>query len=266
MISMRIHLLTAAVALVLAAPAIAADTAVMNTPKPTPMLVRGTIQIFDGKTLTIKTLKGDTITGAMTPQTRLSAVEARTFEQLKPTDFVGITAHDGPNGHLVAEEVHIIPIAGIGEGQYPWDHHPEGATEGPVRAGSMTNGTIVAPSAMHAGSMTNGTIEAPAAMHAGSMTNGTVTSGDKHELKVTFHGSQIVDGKCVGHAAPGGTGCVGSAIADVTSKTYIQAIVGAKPEDLKVGLAVVGSTLTAPDGSVVIASMTVEKNGVKPAF
>jgi hypothetical protein len=82
-------------------------------------------------------------------------------------------------------------------------------------------------------------------------------------LKVSFHGAQIVDGKCVGHAATGG--CVGTAIAEVTPKTYIQKIVSAKPDDLKWGLAVVGNMVTTPDGNVV-AYVTVEKNGVKPAF
>lgn len=220
----------------------------LAAPAPTMSLFRGTIESFDGKVLKIKTDSGE-VTGALIPQTRVSAVESRTFSQLKPTDFVGITAVDGPNGHLTAEEIHIIPIAGIGEGQYPWDHHPDGASAGPQRAGSMTNGTIM-----------------PAAERTGSMTNGTIQSGGATQLTVTFHGSEMVNGKCEGHAAAGGTPCVGTAIVDVTPKTYIQAIVGATTADLKPGAAVVGSTRTAPDGSVVVGSVTVEKNGVKPEF
>jgi len=228
--------------------ALALSAAALAAPPPTMSLFRGTIESFDGKVLKVKTESGE-VSGAFIPQTRVSAVESRTLAQLKPTDFVGITAVDGPNGHLVAEEIHIIPIAGIGEGQYPWDHHPDGSG-GPQRAGSMTNGTIM-----------------PMAQRAGSMTNGTIQSGNASELTVTFHGSEMVNGKCVGHAPPAGApGCVGTATVDVTPKTYIQAIVAATPADIKPGLAAVGSTRTAPDGSVVIGSVTVEKDGVKPEF
>jgi hypothetical protein len=239
---MRTKLMLFAAAFVLAAAAEAADA-------PKPVLFRGTITSFDGKAMTITTATGP-VSGAVTADTRYSAVEALTLAQLKPTDFVGITAHDGPNGHLVAEEIHVIPIVGMGEGQYPWDHHPDNADAGPTRAGSMTNGTI--------------TTSAP--MRAGSMTNGTVTGGSSNALTVTFHGSGMVDGKCVGHAAPGGTGCVGTAIVDVTPKTYIQSIVPATVADVKAGETAVGRTGAAPDGSATIASITVEKNGVKPEF
>ncbi|MBV9331376.1 MAG: hypothetical protein JOZ55_07470 [Alphaproteobacteria bacterium] len=226
--------------------------AVAETPapaKPAVSLVRGTIEAFDGKVLKIRTDSGASLSAALLPETRLSAVESRTFAQLKPTDFVGITAVDGPNGHLVAEEIHIIPIAGMGEGQYPWDHHPDAAS-GPARAGSMTNGTI----------------QASAAASSSSMTNGTVTSHGQRQLKVTFHGAQMLNGKCVGRAVPGAVGCVGAAVVDVTPKTYIQAIVPAKPADVKSGLAFVGGVKAAPDGTNAMLSITVEKDGVKPEF
>jgi hypothetical protein len=160
---MRMVSLAAALALAMTVSATAADTPMAAAPKPVVTMVRGTIESFDGKVLKVKTAAGDTIAGVVTSKTNVSAVESRLFVQVRPTDFVGITAHDGPNGHLIAEEIHIIPVAGIGEGQYPWDHHPEGATTGPSRAGSMTNGTV----------------QAPDALHTGSMTNGTVTGGDK---------------------------------------------------------------------------------------
>lgn len=232
--------------------ALAVTPSIGETPvpaKPAVSLVRGTIEDFDGKVLKIRTDSGASLSAVLTPETRLSAVESRSFEQLKPTDFVGITAVDGPNGHLIAEEVHIIPIVGMGEGQYPWDHHPD-AAPGPMRAGSMTNGTI----------------EASAAASASSMTNGTVSSSGKRQLKVTFHGAQMVDGKCVGRAVPGGSGCVGVAIVDVTRKTYIQAIVPAKIGDVKSGLAFVGGMRSSSDGTNAMTSITVEKDHVKPEF
>jgi hypothetical protein len=119
------------------------------------------------------------------------------------------------------------------------------------------------------GSMTNGSVAAPSAapMMGGSMTNGTVTaSGGVHELNVTFHGAGMVDGKCTGHAVPGQPGCTGTSIIDVPPATPIAAIVGGKPEDVKPGLAVVAAVLTDPAGHAYLGSATVEKNGVKPQF
>jgi len=216
--------------------------------KPQAGLVRGTIASFDGKQISIKTSAGDVISAAVSANSRFLAVESRTFGQLKPTDFVGVTAVDGANGHLRAEEVHIIPLAGVGEGHYPWDHHPDNASSGPVRAGSMTNGTV----------------QMAGASRAGSMTNGTVGTAAANQLTLTFRGSQVVDGKCVGRAAP--TGCMGTAIVDVTPATYIAALVAAKVEDVKPGLAAVAGIGTTPDGKSLLLSLTVEKNGVKPEF
>jgi len=209
-------------------------------------LVRGSVVAIDDKTLTVKTDKGN-VTAPLIPTTRYAAVERRTFDQIKPSDFVGITSSPGKNGHLAAEEIHIIPQAGIGEGTYPWDHHPD--AKGPKRAGSMTNGTI-----------------APVKKTAGSMTNGTIAKGDAPmQLKVSYRGSEMVDGKCVGHAPTTPTGgCMGSSIVDVTKSTQIVGMVDAKHDDVKVGYQVFAVTVTTPDNKTFWASITTEKNGVKP--
>lgn len=257
---MRVSFAAAVLGAALISAASAAD--VPSTP-PAPKLpsfaiVRGTVQSFDGKTLSIKTTTG-TVSAPVGPNMRYAAVEARTFDQLKATDFVGITSVDGPNGRLIAEEIHILPAV-MGEGQYPWDHHPEATSQAAMRAGSMTNGTVQPASTSggaHMSSMTNGTVQ-PVTSSAGGPLN--------HRLTVSFHGSQVVDGKCVGHALPAAaTGCVGTATVEVTPKTFIQAVVPAKADDVKAGLAVVAFGLTAPDGSVTaFGSATVERNGVKP--
>jgi hypothetical protein len=114
--------------------------------------------------------------------------------------------------------------------------------------------------------MTNGTVEATGGARAGSMTNGTIGNAAANRLTLSFHGSEIVDGKCVGHAAPGGAGCTGTAVVDVTPATFIAALVPAKRDDLKPGLAVVAGIGTTPDGKSFVGSATVEKNGVKPEF
>jgi hypothetical protein len=215
------------------------------------MLVRGTIEDVTATALTIRTDKGADVTAAFTPQTRFAAVEARTFSQIKSTDFVGITSVPGTGGHLLAEEVHIIPVAGLGEGQYPWDHHPSSGRVASTGMGSMTNGTV-APSL-------------PA--KAGSMTNGTVTaSAGAQQLTVTYHGGELVNGHCEGRAVPGQPGCTGTAIVDVTPTTFIAAIVPATKDALKPGLAVVAGVATDDAGHNFLGSATVEKNGVKPQF
>jgi hypothetical protein len=228
--------------------ALAAADSLPPAAKPQARLVRGTITTFDGKQISIKTSTGEDVSAAISPNSRFLAVESRTFAQIKPTDFIGVTAVDGTNGHLRAEEIHIIPAVGVGEGQYPWDHHPDNAT-GSMRAGSMTNGTV----------------QMAGAKQAGSMTNGTVGTAGANELTMTFRGSEVVNGHCVGHAAPTG-GCTGTAIVDVTPSTYIAALVPAKPEDVKAGLAAVAGIGPGPDSKLFLGSVTVEKNGVKPQF
>src|SRR5436190_8436488 len=98
----------------LASLAFAGIAAAADTPAPAApaiALVRGTIVSVDAKSLTLKTDNGP-VTAPLAPTTRYAAVEKRTFDQLKPTDFVGITSSPGKNGHLQAEEIHIIPVAG----------------------------------------------------------------------------------------------------------------------------------------------------------
>lgn len=238
---MRLSILASATALSLslALGALAADAPKMG-------LARGTVENFDGKTLTLVTTAG-AVTGAITPKTAFFTVEPRKFAELTSKDFVGITSVDEPNGHIKAEEIHVIPIVGVGEGQYPWDHHPESAG-GATRAGTMTNGMM-----------------APMPQRAGTMTNGMVTTGANAELTVTYHGSEMVNGKCEGHATIGGSSCTGVAVVDVPPETPIVALVRGTADDVKPGLTAVAGTAVV-NGQTYIGSITVEKNGVKPAF
>jgi len=243
---MRITRIAVSLSILLAAGAAWAADAPPAVPQFT--LVRGNITAVDGMNVSVKKADGTTLTAPLTPQSPVSAVEKRTFDQIKATDFVGITSVPGANGHLQAEEIHIIPVH-VGEGTYAWDHHPAG--KGPKRAGSMTNGVI-----------------APVAKKAGSMTNGTVGKGDAPmQLKVSYRGSDMVDGKCVGHAPMTPTGgCMGSSIVDVTPSTIIVAIVPSKATELKAGLQIMGSVVTTADGKAFWGNITHEKNGVKPEF
>jgi hypothetical protein len=229
--------------------AIAAD-APPAAPKTT--LVRGTLQSLDAKSMTIKTDNGE-FTAAAPLSTRFATVEKRSFSQIKATDFVGITSVPGKNGHLSAEEIHVIPLAGLGEGQYPWPHHPSTAKAATGGMGSMTNGTV--------------TTAQKAPMMGGSMTNGTVAPGGGNwQLNITYHGAGMVDGKCAGLAVPGKPGCTGTSIVDVTPQTPIVAIVPYRRDLVKPGVYVVAQAVTDATGKTTIASATVEKGGVKPEF
>lgn len=247
---------------------LAASTAALADTAPPPMkvaLVRGSVERVDATTMTIKTDTGAEVTAAITPKTNFGVVEARTLGQIKPTDFVGVTAVPGSNGHLRAEEIHIIPIVGLGEGQYPWDHHPSSSHSSDI--GSMTNGSVASMSQASASSMTSAPATVTNEAGAGSMTNGTVgASASASELSITYHGAGMVDGKCEGRAVPGKSGCMGTAIVDVTPSTVIAAIVKGSNADAKAGLALVAFVATDEQGHSFLASATLEKNGVKPEF
>jgi hypothetical protein len=236
---MKIRTLIIGVAATFAAvQALAADA-------PPPILVRGQIVSIDAKSVTIVKEDGTSITGSLLPTTAFAAVEPRRIDQIVTTDFVGITSVPGPGDTMIAEEIHLIPLKGLGEGSYPWDHHPGGGT----KAGSMTNGTV--------------TMAGPAKV--GSMTNGTVTTSGSAKLKVAYRGSALVNGKCVGHAVLGGpTPCTGVADVTVTPTTAIVAIVRARPADAKPGLTVFANMANGADGKPVVGSIVLEKNGVKP--
>jgi hypothetical protein len=100
-----------------------------------PVRIRATIEKFDNKMLTVKTEKGDELTLAVTPKTNISGVTARKLTDIKPNDFISVTAMEGTDKKLHATEVHIFPEAmrGAGEGQYPWYKGPES---------SVTNGAV----------------------------------------------------------------------------------------------------------------------------
>lgn len=245
---MRVLAATALLALSSSVAVFAADA----PPPPKVSLVRGTIEKLDAKSITIKTDAGTEVTADVSLASRFATVTKLSFSQIKPTDFVGITAVPGKDGHLRAEEIHVIPLAGMGEGQYPWDHHPSAAKTS-SGMGSMTNGTVATAQ------------KAP--MTGGSMTNGTVVAGAGNwQLSITYHGAAMVDGKCAGLAVPGKPGCTGTSLVDVTPETPIVSIVPYRHDMVKPGVYTVAAVLTDAAGKKALSSATVEKNGVRPEF
>ncbi len=216
---------------------------------PSSVVVRGTIASVDGSSITIAKDDGSTVTAALAASTTFGAVEPRHFQQISSTDFVGITSVVGPHDTLTAKEIHIIPWKGLREGSYPWDHSP-GAKR--LAAGTTTNGIV------------SGVQDDPAAY---TMTNASVTASTLGKLTVTYKGSKIIDGKCVGRAADAASHpCSGVAIVNVPNTTPIAAIVPARRADAKAGLAVFAVITPQPERAWVAASVTLEKDGVKPLF
>lgn len=127
-----LFVMTAALLLSGALPALAQDKA---PPPGPPTRLRATIEKVDNGVLTVKTEQGAEATVAVTPKTNISGVAARKLGDIKPNEFIGITALNGKDGTMHATEVHIFPeqMRGAGEGHYPWDKGPES---------SMTNAAV----------------------------------------------------------------------------------------------------------------------------
>ncbi len=125
--------LLAVAALMLAAAPSGAQASAKASPR-MPVRIRATIEKLDKKMLTVKTDKGGELTLELTAKTSISGVDARRLTDIKPFDFIGVTASRGTDQKLHATEVHIFPAAmrGVGEGRY-------GGAER-----SMTNATVAA--------------------------------------------------------------------------------------------------------------------------
>jgi hypothetical protein len=215
-----------------------------------PSVIRGKITSIDAKSISVGKADGSVVTASLAPGVSFATVESRRFDQITDTDFVGVTTVPGPSGLLMAREVHILPWKGLAEGSYPWDHQPEGAT--PAAASSITNGTVAV--AHDEGAQY-------------TMTNASVTASTGGQLTVSYKGSAIVGGKCVGRAAnAAGKPCSGVATVVVAPSTPIMAVVPSKPTDARPGLAVFALFSEGPNGKWAALSIIVEKNGLKPLF
>lgn len=199
--------------------------------------VRGTIQSFDGTTLTVRKIDGATDSFAVPGSTRITYNKVAHLRDIRPGDFVasgGVTQSDGK---IHAREVRIFPaaMAGLGEGQYPMD----------TPKSSMTNATVSAVT-------TGGTVS---------------TSGGGGMLGMTFHGSRAAGSDmCTGHApAPGAASCTGTTSLVVDPDVSVTALFMGDTSLLKPGLSVAALvTTTGPDAKPAARFLTVEKDGVKP--
>ncbi len=97
--------------------------------------IRGEVISFDGKQLTIRASTGRDTTVLVTDKTAISYPRVLKLSDLKPGTYIGSGAMPGPDGKLVAREVHVFPESqrGTGDGSRPWSSVP---------GGTMTNGGI----------------------------------------------------------------------------------------------------------------------------
>jgi hypothetical protein len=100
-----------------------------------PTRLRGSIAAIDGKTATIATREGTSVTVNLADTWIVALVSPMTMADIKENSFVGIASRKGPDGSLEALEVLVFPEAarGSNEGHYPWDLQPESM---------MTNATV----------------------------------------------------------------------------------------------------------------------------
>lgn len=95
--------------------------------------IRGTITAIDATTLSVKSRSGEDLKLTLADNLGVGVATAVRFEDIKPGEFVGTTAVRGPDGRLVAREVHYLP-PNVPSGHTAWDLEP-GAT--------MTNANVV---------------------------------------------------------------------------------------------------------------------------
>lgn len=114
--------------------ALMAGTA-MAQPATPPTRVRGTIEKVDGNVVTIKPRSGAEITVHLTDDVRVTGVQKAQLSDVKPGSYIGTASALQPDGTQKALEVTVFPppMAGAGEGSYPWDLGSNS---------TMTNGTI----------------------------------------------------------------------------------------------------------------------------
>jgi len=103
----------------------------------TPARVRGTITAIDGNVLTVKSREGKDLRIDIAPDATYSYMKRLSLDDVKPGTPLGTSAVTGPDGKIVALELHLFaagrPVPN--EGHRPWDLQPNS---------TMTNGTVSA--------------------------------------------------------------------------------------------------------------------------
>ena len=118
--------------------------------QPAPV-VRGEVTSVEGKVLHLASASGEKMRVTLPDDVHVGLFTPAKLEDIKPNTFVGTAATPGPNGTLIASEVHIFPesLRGTGEGHRPMSTMP-GST--------MTNAAVKRISGRAPRTMTNATV------------------------------------------------------------------------------------------------------------
>jgi hypothetical protein len=136
--------------------------------------LRGDIAAVDNATLHLKSSSGQETTIRLPDDVRVSLRVPAKLDDIKSGTFVGTAATPGPNGTLVASEVHIFPEAMRGTGQ---GHRPMSTMPG----STMTNATVAG-------------VSSSATKKRSTMTNATVgnvgTTAEGRTLRLAYKGGE----------------------------------------------------------------------------
>jgi len=94
--------------------------------------VRGTISALNGDVLNVKSRDGRDIQLHLLPDTQVVTAKKTTLAEMGPNAYVGVTSVKGPDGRMVAKEVHSIGPQ-VPQMHGPWDSTPNS---------TMTNANI----------------------------------------------------------------------------------------------------------------------------
>jgi hypothetical protein len=102
-----------------------------------PARVRGVITAVDGNVVSVKSREGKDLRITLAPNVAFSYMKKLSIADVKPGTPLGTAAITGPDGKLVALELHLFPVGRPvpAEGHRPWDLEP---------GSSMTNGMVTA--------------------------------------------------------------------------------------------------------------------------
>src|SRR5205085_8991765 len=85
--------------------------------------VRGTISSLDGDVLNVKSRDGRDIQLHLAPDAQVVTAKKTTLAEMGPNAYVGVTSVKGPDGNMVAKEVHSLGPQ-VPQMHGPWDSTP----------------------------------------------------------------------------------------------------------------------------------------------
>lgn len=103
----------------------------------TPARVRGTITAIDGDLISVRSREGPEVKIELAPNATFAYMKRLSVADVKPGTALGTSALTGPDGKIVALELHLFPAGRPvpNEGHRPWDLEPNS---------TMTNGMVTA--------------------------------------------------------------------------------------------------------------------------